>query len=76
MSDIYTLTASVTSRAVIRNTGAGSIEVRVHPEYVGRIRELVAEHMPAESRVDVKPLSHEAAYTSRITLIDSGRGGA
>ncbi|QMV33163.1 hypothetical protein 23F_00001 [Ralstonia phage Gerry] len=30
--------------------------------------------MPAESRVDVKPLSHEGAYTSRITLIDSAKG--
>lgn len=71
MSDIYTLTASVTSRAVIRNTGAGSVEVRVHPEYVERVRALAAEHMPPGSRVDVKSLSHEAAFTSRITLIDS-----
>lgn len=71
MSDIYTLTASVTSRAVIRNTGIGSIEVRVHQEYIERIRALVAEYMPVPLRVDVKSLSHEAAYTQRIVLIDS-----
>lgn len=71
MSDIYTLTASVTSRAVIRNTGLGSIEVRVHPEYIRPLRALASEHMPVGTRVDVKSLSHEAMYTSRITLIDS-----